>query len=364
MAEIYTFSEQTDMILVLGFCEGNYSMSSRVYHEKFPDRRVPSRKTFKTLERRLREQGSFKPLTINRGRPRTARNACAVENILQTLEDVPGTSTRQLSVQFGTNKTTVQRVIKEELLRPYHVQKVQELLPLDANARLRFCRTIQERRANDQHFHKRILFTDEACFTRRGIINMHNEHEYAYENPHAIRSSRFQHDFKINVWAGIIGNFLIGPVILPDRLSGASYLNFLENSLPELLEDLPLVLRGEMWFLHDGAPPHYTVGVRNHLHHQFAHRWIGRGADAPINWPARSPDLNLCDTFLWGTLKNKVYSSPINDYNDLWTKIQNAAQSIKENGQILPRVEFNFLRRIHLCIQENGGHFEHLLQSA
>jgi hypothetical protein len=26
-------------------------------------------------------------------------------------------------------------------------------------------------------------------------------------------------------------------------------------------------------------------------------------------WPARSPDLNPCDIFLWGCLKDKVYNS-------------------------------------------------------
>jgi hypothetical protein len=26
-----------------------------------------------------------------------------------------------------------------------------------------------------------------------------------------------------------------------------------------------------------------------------------------IEWPARSPELNACDFFLWGYLKSKVY---------------------------------------------------------
>jgi hypothetical protein len=26
-------------------------------------------------------------------------------------------------------------------------------------------------------------------------------------------------------------------------------------------------------------------------------------------WPARSPDLNLCDIYLWGNLKSKLYSN-------------------------------------------------------
>lgn len=52
--------------------------------------------------------------------------------------------------------------------------------------------------------------------------------------------SELQHEFKINVWAGIIDNNIIGPAILPGRFNGENYLDFLENSLPELLEELPL----------------------------------------------------------------------------------------------------------------------------
>ncbi|CAH1378390.1 unnamed protein product, partial [Tenebrio molitor] len=38
--------------------------------------------------------------------------------------------------------------------------------------------------------------------------------------------------------------------------------------------------------------------VRNWLNENFSGRWIGR--NGPVAWPARSPDLNLCDFFLSG----------------------------------------------------------------
>lgn len=361
MAATYSYGEQTDMLLVLGFCEGNYRKSVRVYQERFPNRQVPNHKTFARIERRLRENGALKPLTVNCGRSRIIRNPQMEEEILDTLEEHPEESTRGLSRQMGVSKDVVHRVIKEQLLHPYHLQSVQELLPADFELRLTFCRFIQERRAEDIHFHNKILFTDEACFTKRGVTNSHNEHVYADENPHAIRQRHFQKEFQLNVWAGIIGEHLIGPVVLPARLNGEMYLNFLQETLPDLLDDLPLLFRVGMWFLHDGAPPHFTLNVRNHLHVQFPNKWIGRGVDAPVKWPPRSPDLNICDSFLWGTLKNKVYSNPVNTENELWARIQNAAETIKSNRQMLQNVQKIFLRRINLCIHENGGHFEQFL---
>jgi hypothetical protein len=50
----------------------------------------------------------------------------------------------------------------------------------------------------------------------------------------------------------------IGPIILEDRMTGQNYLEFLQNELPEQLEDVPLATRIAMYFQLDGAPPHYT----------------------------------------------------------------------------------------------------------
>jgi hypothetical protein len=36
-----------------------------------------------------------------------------------------------------------------------------------------------------------------------------------------------------------------------------------------------------------------------------------------IEWPARSPDLNTCDFFLWGYLKSKVYKKKPRTTEDL-----------------------------------------------
>jgi hypothetical protein len=59
-----------------------------------------------------------------------------------------------------------------------------------------------------------------------------------------------------------IDDHLIGPYLLPLRLTGDIYLTFLQEILPKLLEVVPLEVRREMWFQHDGAPAHCT----NHPH--------------------------------------------------------------------------------------------------
>ena len=50
--------------------------------------------------------------------------------------------------------------------------------------------------------------------------------------------------FKLNVWAGIVGNCLVGPFILPACLIGAVYRDFIQNTFPALLyENVSLKIR-------------------------------------------------------------------------------------------------------------------------
>ncbi|KAJ8947963.1 hypothetical protein NQ318_021061 [Aromia moschata] len=93
------------------------------------------------------------------------------ELILNTIEDEPHIITRNLSRQTGISQISVHRVIRRNLPHPYHIQKVQELLPEDLAKRVTFCQFILHQ---DIHFQKKILFTYEACFTRRCITNLHN----------------------------------------------------------------------------------------------------------------------------------------------------------------------------------------------
>jgi len=62
-----------------------------------------------------------------------------------------------------------------------------------------------------------------------------------------------------------------------------------------------------MWYQQDGAPPHSHRDVRAYLDNTFPDRWIGcRGS---VEYPQRSPDVTPPDFFLWGYLKDTVYST-------------------------------------------------------
>ncbi|EZA54266.1 hypothetical protein X777_06188 [Ooceraea biroi] len=93
------------------------------------------------------------------------------------------------------------------------------------------------------------------------------------------------------------------------------------------MENVPLQFRQNSWIQLDGCPSHYARQVRNWLDEHYAHRWIDRGG--PVFWPPRSPDLTPLDFYLWGTLKNKVYSTEVISLEDLKQRITTSGNKKK-----------------------------------
>jgi hypothetical protein len=99
---------------------------------------------------------------------------------------------------------------------------------------------------------------------------------------------------------------LVGPHVLPHWLTGSHYWDFLLHDLPKLLEDVPLAVRAWMWYMHNGAPAHFSRAVRDVLRNIYHCQWIGRGG--PTAWPPCSPDLNP-ELLLMGTPRNPCVCS-------------------------------------------------------
>ncbi|GFU53973.1 uncharacterized protein TNCV_3442571 [Trichonephila clavipes] len=127
-------------------------------------------------------------------------------------------------------------------MHPYHLQRVQAITPDDYPRRLNFATWYLQQTAENQTFPADVLFTDEATFTRSGMFNMHNSHLWAHVNPHGTITPTNQERFSVNVWTGIVHNNLVGPYILPSRLTDRTYNIFLQEVFPELLWSMLLHL--------------------------------------------------------------------------------------------------------------------------
>ncbi|KAJ4444989.1 hypothetical protein ANN_06788 [Periplaneta americana] len=203
LCDMYSNQELAEIHFMYGKADGNAALPRRLYQESYPQRQCPDRKTFVRLHYRLCEYGKFNSPGLGRGRPRSTTPEVQ-EEILEAVNMTPSISTRRA------------------------------LSPADYPARVRLCQWFLQQCGVNPNL---VLFTDEAQFTRDGITNFHNQHVWAYENPRATVPSSHQVRFSLNMWAGIIGDRLVAPHVLVNRLTGQAHTNFLENTIPHVLED-------------------------------------------------------------------------------------------------------------------------------
>jgi len=105
-------------------------------------------------------------------------------------------------------------------------------------------------------------------------------------------------------------------------------------------------------FQQDGAPPHWGSHVSRFLDAKFPNRWIGR--DGPTPWPPRSPDITPHDFFLWGYVKDNVFSTPVPDITNLKARITDAFATITEDMLENTRREIDY--RLDVLRATKGAH--------
>ncbi|XP_031332785.1 NADH dehydrogenase [ubiquinone] iron-sulfur protein 2, mitochondrial-like [Photinus pyralis] len=274
-------------------------------------------------------------------------------DILAAVALDPHVSTRRLAIDAGMSQMTAWRILNGNKLYPYHVNLHQALGGQDFQRRLDFCEWLLNQ---NQNFHHKILWTDEATFKSSGDVNIHNAHYWSRENPHWLREVDNQNVWSLNTWCGILGGRIIGPHFFDGHLNGSVYNDFLENILYDLLDNVPIAIRAEMWLQQDGCPAHFSRVSRQTVNRLFPNRWMGRGG--PFPWPARSPDLTPLDFFLWGRVKDIVYQQRPTTRENMKERIRNACRLLNEN-EVLRAVD-NVRLRLQNCINQNGRHFEHI----
>lgn len=350
-----TETQRIEILIMIGCGDKTRTQNEvcTLFNNKYPNREPISQSTVSKIENKFREMGHVKDLPKGSRKPVSENKQL---DVLLAFQDNPHTSSRQVALDNDMDHSTVLRKLKKEKWYPYKVSLVQELCEDDFDRRIEFCETIMEQNNRDPMFLSKVLFSDEATFLLNGHVNRQNCRYWATINPHWMQEYGTQYPEKVNVWAGIIGDRIIGPYFFEETLTGARYLEFLQNFLlPELNRLFPNT--NDLWLQQDGAPPHYALLVRNYLDNVFPNRWIGRRGT--IEWPPRSPDLTPLDFFLWGYLKSKVYQNKPQNINELKERIR--IQVAQITPEVLENVREEFAARLSHCILAEGRQFEHLI---
>ena len=112
----------------------------------------------------------------------------------------------------------------------------------------------------------------------------------------------------------------------------------------------------QLWviFQKDGATPHWVSRVLRFLDATFPNRWIGR--DSPTPCPPRSPGITPLDFFLWGYVKDKVFSTPVPDITNLKARKTDAFATVTEDMLENTWTEIDY--RLDVLRVTKGAHIE------
>lgn len=354
-----TEQERVSLLMMRGWGDRcrTYDEVVQLFNETFREGLIGiSKSTVSKTIRRFEETGTNKNRAKS-GRPNTETSEERQMEVAQSFVEDPHLTVRKASEQLEINRMSIFRNLKMIKFHPYKIHLHQEINDDDFDRRVEFSENMMERIVQNPNFQSLIVFSDESTFQLNGEVNRHNCRYWSNENPHWLRENHTQYPQKLNVWAGIFRDRIVGPFFIDGNLDGPRYLELLQEQIVPAIQEIAGDDFNEIWYQQDGAPAHFRVIVRNYLDVVFNNRWIGRRGT--IEWPPRSPDLTPLDFFLWGYIKNKVYAIKPRDLEDLRQKIVNVCVDITPD-MIRSAIE-NFYVRLGICQDVGGEHFEHRL---
>ncbi|XP_076669374.1 uncharacterized protein LOC143369387 [Andrena cerasifolii] len=325
---LLTVEDKVEFVLLRGEGRLSYRAVSTQFQQRHPDRPKPSPQTIKNICELFKATGSVHPIKWNR---RTTHRRVQEIDVVAAFHAHPTTSIRQLAANSDRSKSTIQRIVKKNGLKPYKPSTQHKLFLRDCGPRIQFSMSILQQLGEDPEFIRNIMITDECIFYTNGLTCHQNSRMWATENPYWIREDNSQYRQSVLVWCGIFNRKIYGPYIFDGNVTGVVYLEMLKNYLGDILHDMSLVERRNLWFQQDGAPAHYANIVTRWLNETFPNRWIGR--NGAVAWPPRSPDLSACDFFLWGHIKQTVFQTPVDNKADLTQRIIEACRTVYKNSR-------------------------------
>jgi hypothetical protein len=133
-------------------------------------------------------------------------------SVLARIETNPHLSIRKLAAEAGMSIGSIHKTLTVHKYHPYKLILSNSLNEDDPDRRIEYCENIQNRCNIDSTFITKILFTDEASFYLNSKVCRHNSFYWSQKNPNWVVSIYNNDKKKVQVWAGIIGNKIIGPI--------------------------------------------------------------------------------------------------------------------------------------------------------
>ena len=167
-----------------------------------------------------------------------------------SIQNEPNQSISRRSQELGIAQTTLWRIMQKDIaLHAFKIKLTQELKPVNHLKRRSFFNWDLAKLEENEEFHGKIIFSDEAHFWLNGFINKQNMRYWSATNPNALLETPLFPQ-KVTVWCSFHAGGVIKPYFFVDEndrhvtVNGERYRAMLEDYLwPELDERYVILTR-------------------------------------------------------------------------------------------------------------------------
>ncbi|GFQ82936.1 putative mariner [Trichonephila clavata] len=182
---------------------------------------APSRLTIYLIKDKF-ETTSSVANALKSGRPRTTLTQENQMKATLTFVNSPKKSTRQGSREMGIPKTSLQLLMYQQHLKPFHPRLLHRLFENDPDSRLQFCEIMCNQLTEQPDLLSKFMWT----FKLSGHVDKHNSVHWAVENLHVIMTTQLYQP-GIIAWGGTSCNGVVGPIFFDGTVDDPRYLDML-----------------------------------------------------------------------------------------------------------------------------------------
>ncbi|CAM4772912.1 unnamed protein product [Rotaria magnacalcarata] len=253
--------------------------------------------------------------------PRTIRTNAAIVKVKNCLSQKKRASTQKLAKDMKISRTSVQRILGEDLgCKPYKKTKQPKLTNLQ----------------------KKLGGLNEKFFDLDGIYNSQNDRVWTVNGGEVDRKGGFhektKYPGKVMVWLGACAEGLTTPIILENRTMDAEV--YINEVLPIALESGDRMLGSDWTYQQDGARPHT---------HLLTQEWCAENFPDFISkesWSPNSPDLCPLDYSLWNELGQCMNWNRMTTKATLIEEIKRSVAKVDNKNNFISVLDFTIRLRI------------------
>lgn len=287
------------------------------------------------------------------GASSTVRVEENVQKVAEILRNDRCASTRLIEELTGIPKTTVHRILTENLgKKKICCRFVPHSLTDDqTDCRVKHCRDMKKSAARDPDFMSCIVTGDETwCFQYEPLTKRQSSEWKSPESPRPKKLRMQKSRVKTLLTVFFDSKGIIHKEFAPEgqMVNADYYVGVLNRLWARIVRVRPEYRNQGTWcLLHDNAPAHKSKIVCD---------FLAQKSIVVLQHPPYSPDLSPCDFWLFPKLKMAMKGKRFDTISD----IQKATTMVL---QAISKVEYQncfeqFLLRFQLCIDSQGAYFE------